>query len=119
MSKRYSAKDMRNMLIHVISVSSEGIQEASKALEKLAITKEEWEEKGDKAREAQVLLSQISIFNYIMAPLFGIARQQFPHLSVFMDACEQNHNRALKDGVYKACECQGCKDGHRDSNKTQ
>jgi len=118
MAKRNSARDLRKKLLHVMITCMRGIHEASVELEGLNLTKEEWDEKGDKAQKAWVLLGNINLLTYVMAPFFGMARAQFPAEAKFLDAIEDGYRRSLKDGVYKECGCVGCKeDGNRDNNQ--
>jgi len=116
MAKRYNGKDMRNMLTHVVATYLSKIHEASVGLDDLKLTEEEWKEQGEKWERASELLKSISLLNFVLAPLFGIARQQFPASATFIDSCEKNHNEALKRGAYKECECVGCKDQSERTN---
>ena len=111
MTKRYTNHELKNQLTHIILVSFDVIQNSAKELRELELSEEEWksEEQSERLTKGKQLVARMNLFNYLLQPSYGLARQLFPLSKNFIDVCEKNYNEGVKNKTFpESCSCVGC-----------
>ena len=110
MSKKYTKKELENKIIHVMMISLQHVQDHARQLKEFELTDEDWqaEDPSDKVKKGRELLYRMNLLNYIMQPLFEVARP-LSFSTDLIDACEKNYKQCVQDKVFPPkCDCPGC-----------
>lgn len=116
MSKKYTAKEMREIMREVLAGALEHMHAIQSELHKLKLDKKEAEDPEDAHRQKMLLLTLTAI-NDIIHPAHKLLYAYFKGGEETFDIYVANQKRAVQNKLVPACGCVTCKES--DASKMQ
>lgn len=116
MSKKYTAKETREILLDVLCGALEHMEAIKSELIKLNLKQDGTDDPNNAAR-AKVLTLTLTCLNDVIHPAHKILYKYFKGAEDLFDMYVENHKIAVDNKLVPPCKCNSCKDSN--ANKVQ